>query len=398
MGDSRLRVLVLTTSYPVTVGAVSGVFVQRQVQHLPPSVDSIVLTPAPCGRLSLADERVHCFRYSPRRWQVLAHYPGGIPVALRASTMNALLVPGFLVSMFLAVLRRARQVEVVHANWTFSGVVAAAACAIARRPLITTLRGEDVNRGLKGGLHGVLLELCLRLSKRVTVVSEAHQALLRDRFPWLGSRLTLIPNGVDSALLELTPSRRQASESLRIVSVGSLISRKDHATLLAAVAHAGVPTTLTLVGEGPERAALEAQIHRLGLANQVQLVGALGPEQIPECLADADLFVLPSRSEGRPNALLEAMAAGLPCVASDINGVRELLGADERGLCFPAGDACALASALSRLARQPELRRRLGGAARAFILAAGLDWRATGRAYGRLYREVVALHVHGGSR
>ena len=388
-GEAKLRVLVVTTSYPLTAGSASGVFVQRLVQHLPPSVDPTVLTPSPCRPTSLPDGRVRCFRYSPRRWQVLAHRPGGIPVALQRAKFSAGLVPGFLMAMFLAVLRDARRVGVVHANWAIVGVVAAAACAIARRPLLTTLRGEDVNRGLRGGPHRILLELCLRFSDRVTVVSEAHLALLRERYPWLGERLSFVPNGVDSALLDMSSKPRTAAEPLRVLSVGSLIARKDHATLLEALALAGVATRLTLVGEGPERAALEAQIRRLGLAHQVELVGALEPEAIPEQLAAADVFVLPSRSEGRPNVLLEAMAAGLPCVASDIDGVRELLGGGSRGLCFTAGDSGALAFAVRRLAQQPVLRRQLGRSARAFIVGSGLDWRATGRAYGRLYRDIV---------
>jgi glycosyltransferase involved in cell wall biosynthesis len=389
-----LRVLLVTTSYPLTEGSASGIFVKRLVTSLPQSVQAAVLTP--CGlEAGVADsgsERLYCFRYAPRRWQVLAHQPGGIPVALRRRPALTLLLPVFLGSMFLGVLRRARHCDLVHANWSLSGAVAALACLLARRPLLTTLRGEDVTRGLAGGSGRWLLDKCLRHSQLVSVVGEAMREALNVRYPWASDRLRFVPNGVAAITAGEFRAPLAGNGPAQLIGVGSLIPRKGFATLLDAMALLSAPVRLILVGDGHERNELVARVRRLGLEERVQFAGAIPPKRVSELLAEADVFVLPSYSEGRPNALLEAMAAGLPCVASDIDGVRELLGPGERGVCVAPGDARALAEALGGLLRAPDQARSLARKARAYVVEAGLLWPETGKRYARLYRETISLH------
>jgi glycosyltransferase involved in cell wall biosynthesis len=115
-----------------------------------------------------------------------------------------------------------------------------------------------------------------------------------------------------------------------------------------------------IVGDGPERPALEAEIRAAGLLQRVELAGER--RDVPQLLEDADVFVLSSRSEGAPLSILEAMAAGLPVVASAVGGVPEIVDDGTTGLLVPPGDAGALAAALERLLADPALRSRLGGA------------------------------------
>ena len=110
---------------------------------------------------------------------------------------------------------------------------------------------------------------------------------------------------------------------------------------------------------------------------------------MPEYLATADAFVLASHSEGRPNALLEAMAAGLPALVTPLPGVLELVEAETSALVFPVNDDRALALNLKRLDDDPELGHQLGRAARQRIDALGLHWNATGNAYSALYRQIL---------
>jgi glycosyltransferase involved in cell wall biosynthesis len=119
------------------------------------------------------------------------------------------------------------------------------------------------------------------------------------------------------------------------------------------------------VGEGPARAAVESEIGRLGLDAFVALTG--DRDDVPELLATSDVFVLSSRSEGGPISVLEAMAAGLPVVASDVGGVREQVDEGVSGLLVPAGDPAALAAALERVLGDPQLRRDLGAAGRGLV-------------------------------
>ena len=113
---------------------------------------------------------------------------------------------------------------------------------------------------------------------------------------------------------------------------------------------------LYMVGDGPERATLEARRDALGLGHRVTFLGARN--DVSEVLMAADGFVMSSKSEGLPMALLEAMAAGVPCIATAVGGIPDLFGKD-RGLLVPAQDAPALADRMTAIVRSPELRQRL---------------------------------------
>jgi len=163
--------------------------------------------------------------------------------------------------------------------------------------------------------------------------------------------------------------------------------------LIGALAEPGLEQArLTIVGDGPQRQALKRQAESLGLKERVVFAGLAAPEAIPGLLAEANAFVLASVFEGRPNVVLEAMAAGLPVVASRIDGVTELVEDNVTGLLFEAGDLAGLAKRLRRLAEDEALRRRLGAAGRQSIVDRGLTWERTAEAYLRLFRDVLNPH------
>ena len=141
---------------------------------------------------------------------------------------------------------------------------------------------------------------------------------------------------------------------------------------------------VTLVGDGPERDRLQAQAKDLGVSDQLRCLGFRSdPERF---LADAAVFVLPSRFEGMPNALLEAMAAGLAVIVTDASpGPLEVVEPGVSGLVVPSDDPDALAAAMASLASDPERCRRMGAAARARIAA--LDWPQLEP----LWRSILAL-------
>jgi len=136
----------------------------------------------------------------------------------------------------------------------------------------------------------------------------------------------------------------------------------------------GADVICHLVGDGPGRGSLERQVAASGLKARVLLEGALTRSEIAALLADADVIVAPSvptsagKREGIPVALMEGMATGLPAVASRLSGIPELIEDGVSGLLVPPGNAPALATALGRLATNPELASRLGRAARLRIL------------------------------
>ncbi len=156
-----------------------------------------------------------------------------------------------------------------------------------------------------------------------------------------------------------------ADDTPLAVFTGRLHEGKRLNVLIAAwwqVVRSGRDARLWLVGEGPEHEALERQIGESGLSGKVSLVGAF--DCVEDLLFAADLFVLPSREEGLSQALLEAMAAGLPVVVSDIPGNRRAVTDGIQGIAVPMDDAAALAEAIERLLERPNLAMQLGAAGR----------------------------------
>lgn len=199
-----------------------------------------------------------------------------------------------------------------------------------------------------------------RRTQRFIVVSEADREIgLRYRVA-REDRFRVVHNGVVDAPRRARPDAAAATPVLAMVA--RMAPPKDHQLLLRALAGIRAPFRLQLIGDGPDRPAVEAAIDALGLRERVALLGRRG--DVPDLLADAHLFALISRQEGFPLAVLEAMRAGLPVVASDVGGVREAVAHGATGFLIARGDQDALREALRRLLVEPALRRRLGDAGR----------------------------------
>ncbi len=207
-----------------------------------------------------------------------------------------------------------------------------------------------------------------RLATHVTAVSEAvagsSVALGVPR-----ARITVIENGVDMARFEGMAVDRVplgvTGDRPVVGSIGCLAARKDYATLLDAIAELarrGREFDTVLVGDGPERATLEARARSLGIADRVRFLGER--PDVDRLLPAMDVFVLSSREEGIPNALLEAMAAGRPAVVTDVGGNREVLDDGSTGWIVPAQSPVALAAALDQALGDPAEARRRGDRAR----------------------------------
>ncbi|HEY8053047.1 MAG TPA: glycosyltransferase [Steroidobacteraceae bacterium] len=186
-------------------------------------------------------------------------------------------------------------------------------------------------------------------------------------------KVVALPLGVDpDAFPPRTNPVRTAGAPFRLISVGRLSAPKGYPVLIEAVAllrARGRNVDLTLVGEGPERAALEPLIALRGLGNCVHLAGACNHDRVAEYYEASDAFVLSSFLEGVPVVLMEAMAMELPCVATWITGIPEIIESGVDGLLVPPASAGAIADAVERLIDDPQHARQLGVAARQKVLA-----------------------------
>lgn len=397
--DDNVRVAILTTSFPLSRDSISGIFISRLVRHLPRTIRPTVLTP--CGQQIPVDDdganyKLNCFRYAPLRWQVLAHQPGGIPVAIKRRPILALLIPVLLLSSLVACIRACRHVDIIHANWSINGVIAAVVGRFLGVPVVTTLRGEDITRAKRLWVDGYVLRLCVSLSSRIVTVSTSIGDLIKLRYAQHAHKVRVIPNGVDEHFLDQPLGLSQDRHGLRLISIGSLIPRKGLDQALLALAHLNDNSNITLdiLGQGPEEKRLRELVTAHTLHDRVRFLGQVQADDVLPYLFAADALILCSHSEGRPNVVLEAMAAGLPVVATDIEGVRELVQPGVTGLLFEPGDHEALARQVLAL-RDPELRCRMGRAARQFIIGSRLLWKDTAAHYAELYKEVRAQCVLG---
>jgi glycosyltransferase involved in cell wall biosynthesis len=209
------------------------------------------------------------------------------------------------------------------------------------------------------GRHRALLDFAARRASNLYITNSRTLAtgLIHDEgVP--PDRVEVIANGV-----ELPGETADAArEPARGIVVANLIGYKGHADLIEALALLAAPPALCFVGDGPERERLAALTTARGLDRVVTMAGAVPDAR--SLLAGYQFAVLPSHEEGLPNAVLEAMAAGLPVVATSVGGVPEIVADGVTGLLVPPHAPALLAAAIERIAADPGLRRRMGSAAR----------------------------------
>lgn len=300
-----------------------------------------------------------------------------------------LVLPAMVGGMLLAVLQEARKADLIHAQWSLCGIVAGVAGTITGTPVVTTFRGEDVNRCDRSPLARLVLRACIRLNDHLVAVSSAMARRIAKFFPQKQKKLSVIVNGVGEAFRSV--ARAREPESIDFVAVGSLIPRKRldlSINAFAILARERSDVRLWVVGDGPQRDPLESLVKQLALDGRVSFAGQLAPDRLAPLLAESRAMVLSSASEGRPNVVLEAMAAGVPVIAADIEGVREMIGNNKRGLLFTSGDIMALADRMRQLL-DPSLGRRLADEGRQWIMNRQLTWRRTAQQYVQLYRNIL---------
>jgi glycosyltransferase involved in cell wall biosynthesis len=281
----------------------------------------------------------------------------------------------------LARLFRRLRCDVIHTHDDKPLFYAPAAARLARVPHLvhTKHHGKIFDERRR---QAAVLNLAARLTDNFVCVSEdsARGAVQQGV---AAARVRTIWNGIDTTRFAYTGPCPGGA----VVTVARLSREKDIGNLLRAVAlvRADFPTLrVEIAGDGPCMPELQQQAGELGLEAHVTFLGEI--REVPALLARASLFVLPSISEGISLTLLEAMARGLPVVATRVGGNPEVVAEGETGVLVPARDADALAAAIAALVRDPEAGRRLGAAGRRQV-EAHFDIRRMVAGYEMLYLE-----------
>jgi glycosyltransferase involved in cell wall biosynthesis len=321
------------------------------------------------------------------RFLNLAH--PGVPQGGRATVAN---VARTLLDA-VAVHRAARGLDVVHLHTALAPdvtLVRAGLLALAGRArgctVVVHAHGGGIQLWLTTRLRRMLVRLAMRPAHRIVAVWTTGEHLLRQVLP--PDRVRLVENGVQ--LDRFTPAEAGRRHPPRVLYVGLLTPRKGLLDLLASsrlLRERGVEHELRLLGGTPDEGpAAEAEV-RAAVDGHAEMLGTRGPEEMPAAYADADIFCLPSWWEAMPLSVLEAMAAGLPVVATEVGDVARAVRDGETGFVVPPRAPEPLASALEKLLVDAEQRRRMGEAGRARA-ERYFSADATARAVSELYEEL----------
>lgn len=383
------RVAYLVSLYP----AVSHSFVQREIAAL--RTRGVRVDPFSIHRSTESDVLTDADRAS--RDETFAVVPPRMPDFVAAHLRQLLARPGTYLQTLGRALRmpggrrrgrlsqlfhfaeavpiadqcRRRGILHVHAHFTSPSADVALLVAALLGPRAVwsfTAHGtdifDDVPARLAAKVHDAALVVCVSdfgRSQLMRLVAEEHWPKLR-----------VVRCGLDRPWFAPCPLRPADGAALSVLSVGRLEREKGHTILIDAIADLagrGVAARLVVVGDGSRRPALEQQARRLGVAESVAFVGSIGQDRIRERYLDADVFCLPSLGEGIPIVLMEAMATGLPAVASRVMGIPELVEDGVTGLLVSPARPDETADALQRLASDAGIRTRMGAAGRRKVIA-----------------------------
>lgn len=320
-------------------------------------------TAAPFERLPLADESGGL-----ASWAIM---PRLVAAALRRPRAAALLLgerPSWSRARFLWPIL-ARRFDLIYLPWLATGVDLLPLFEL-ETPILVSCRGAHLNVAPHNPERAELTKALPEIFQKAAAVHCVSQAMFRRAQEFGLETAAIIRPAVDLELFSAFERQIRVPTRLQLLSTGSLIWRKGLEDGLRAVAQAvalGLDLEYTIVGDGPDRERLLFAIRDLGLEDRARLVGRLTPAEVREQLRRADIFLLPSLSEGISNAALEAMAMGLAVIATAVDGMPEAIVDQQEGLLVPARAPEELAAAIARLATDEKLRTRLGRAARARV-------------------------------
>lgn len=385
--------LVTASTFPRWEGDTEPRFILDLCSHMTDEFDVTVLVPAASGakaRECMEGVNVIRYHYFPiHKWETLC-YPGAIVPRIKEKKIRALLVPFLFAALWLNLFRLLPKHDVVHAHWLIpQGIVQ----SFFKKPYIVTGHGGDV-ASLNKGIIKKLKIRCLKRAEHVTAVSVSLKEKMQELVPEIEP--AVISMGVDTSRFgsQYRVSNYFGQGGRKVVLfVGRLVEKKGVRYLIDAMRD--INALLVIAGDGPLKTELMQQakrINQLGKSEKILFLGAKTHEELKTVYASADIFVAPSVTaadgdkEGLGLVILEAMASGLPVVASRSGGIVDIVKDSVNGLLCEEKSVVQLADGISALLDDPELYEML--VQNAIGTANSYDYSVSGRKYCALIREI----------
>ena len=384
-----MKVLFLTHNFPRNEGDPAGSFILRLAKALgAEGVTVRVVAPAAeglAGHEAMGDVQVDRFRYAPRRFETLA-YGGNMAEQVRDTWSARFTLVGFLGAEFQAGIHAKREFhpDLVHAHWWFpNGLAATWVARMGGVPLVTTLHGTDVRMARNIAVSRPAFRHVMQQSSAVTAVSRwlaaEAQSIVSIRPP------IVAPMPVATELFE--PGSR-GERTRRLLFVGRLTPQKGVDLLVGALALLPADTGLDIVGDGPDRAALEARASELGVQARVTFHGAVKQFALASFYQRASALIVPSSEEGLGLVAVEAQLCETPVIAFESGGLPDVVQHDRTGFLVQVRSAPALAGAIREVLDRADRGAALGEAGRLHALATFAP-ESVARRYADVYRSVV---------
>ncbi len=412
-----MRVCVFASTYPRFPGDGAGRFVQSISEALVPLGHQVhVLAPFhPSVSPIEGPVQVHHFRYVRPDSLAIMGYAQAMQSDRQLRPQAYPLAPLFFASGLLALIRLTARYrfDVIHAHWVIPNAPMAALVARARRiPLVVSLHGSDIFVAQSNRFFGALARRIFAQAAGITACSpELLEGALALGAP--SERAYLIPWGADPAVF----ARAYDTKDLRtrwalgpnepiVLGLARLVRKKGYQYLIRAIPSilSTHPTAqFMIVGEGPEKETLQRLATELQVNENVVFTGEARWDEVPRYLQLGDIFVAPSihdergNVDGQPTAILEAMAAGKPIVASDLAGIPLVVSDEKTGLLVQERNPQQLAEAITRLLDSPALSAQFGQASQDRVKTE-LNWHQVAVKFSAIYTQEPAVVGNQGTR
>ncbi len=400
-----MRILIVSTAFPRYQDDPTAKWLVETIRRLSAEgYEFEVLTSAyrGGGNTEYAGIPVHRFRYFFARWENLTHEESA-PDRMQRSLLYKGMAFCYVAFGTIAAWRLGRRgrFDIVHVHWPVPHAIFGwAARAGSASPLKIIAHFYSVElRWVRHSLRPLrgFLRRAVTSADRVVAISNSTAAEVRSVAP---VPVEVIPYAVDLPVRSLVALPRTLVPACSVLFVGRLAERKGVRYLIDAVAELApeLRPHLTIIGDGPERAALEAQARARGADDRVTFRGWVSPEELDAAYAEASVFVLPAvvdargDTEGLGMVLLEAMTYRVPVISTPLGGVTDIVQHDSTGLLVPPNDASALAAAITLLATNPAIAQRLGTAGRDYALS-HFSWNAVLAQWRALYAGVLTARA-----